>query len=62
MSVTLLLLLVYLVAGACIFIMKKIQRNRKLFNFYVGWIVVVCAALTYLLGYYVFDEITKAAG
>lgn len=40
------LVILYVLAGICIFIMKKIQPNNKEYILYVVWTVLVCIAIT----------------
>lgn len=55
MSVLIPLVILYVLAGICIFIMKKIQHDNKVYFLYVVWTVLVCIAITIFVvtyGYY----------
>lgn len=46
MSVLIPLVILYVLAGICIFIMKKIQLNNKEYILYVVWTVFICMCIT----------------
>lgn len=49
MSAWIPLIILYVLAGICILVMRKIQPDNKEYLIYVVWTVLICACITFFV-------------